>query len=189
VLGLVAAVAATVPYIGIVVGVVPTVLMAAGITSLAQGAALLLVAVAAQGVEALLVRRLVDRRTLHVGPAIPVIVGSVGLEIYGIGGALYGVALAVFLLAMADAAATEADEPLPTPNEDWVHDPEPPDAEVGDAEEGDADVAAPASLHVDPPGDDPSEPVDEVVGAPERPTPAVPATASGAGEGGPTPTG
>lgn len=186
VLGLVAAVAATVPYIGIVVGVIPTVLMAAGITTPAQGAAILLVAVAAQGVEALLVRRLVDRRTLHVGPAIPVIVGSVGLEVYGIGGALYGVALAVFLLAMADAAATEADEPLPTPNEDWVHDPEPAGSEVGDA-----DVSVPPPLEVDPsgddpPGDDPSAPGRELAGVSDRPTPA---TASGAGEGDPTPPG
>ncbi len=125
VLGLVAAVAASVPYIGIVIGVVPTVLMTAGLRSPEAGAAIVAVALTAQVVEALVVRRLVDRRTLHVGPAIPVIVGSVGLEVYGIGGALYGVALAVFLLATADAAATEADEPLPTPNQDWAGDPGP----------------------------------------------------------------
>jgi predicted PurR-regulated permease PerM len=132
VLALVAGVAALVPYIGIVVGVVPTVMLAAGLESPAVGAALVPVAVAAQAVEALVVRRVVDRRSLHVGPAIPVIVGSIGLEVYGIGGALYGAAFAVLALAVADVAATEADEPLPTPNEDWVHDPEPepePEAE------------------------------------------------------------
>ncbi len=128
VLGLVAAVAASVPYIGIVIGVVPTVLLAAGLESPEAGAVIVAVGLAAQAVEALVVRRLVDRRTLHVGPAIPVIVGSIGLEVYGIGGALYGVALAVFLLAVADAAATQADEPLPTPNQDWVSDPDPPPA-------------------------------------------------------------
>ena len=126
VLGLVAAVAAAVPYIGVVMGVVPTLLMAAGLESPAWGLAILSVALVTQAFEAVVVRRFVDRRTLHVGPAIPVIVGSVGLEVYGIGGALYGVALAVFLLAVADAAATDADEPLPTPNEDWVGDPAPP---------------------------------------------------------------
>lgn len=184
VLGLVAAAAATVPYIGIVVGAIPTVLVAAGITTLSRGAAILAVAVAAQGVEALIVRRLVDRRTLHVGPAIPVIVGSVGLEVYGIGGALYGVALSVFLLAVADAAATDADEPLPTPNEDWVHDPrEGSDGVV------DADGGGPGPPHVDPPEDGPSDLGDEVVGAPDRPTPAVPANASGASEGRPSPAG
>lgn len=141
VLGLVAGVAASVPYIGIVIGVVPTVLMAAGLESPEAGAAIVAVGLVAQAVEAIVVRRLVDRRTLHVGPAIPVIVGSVGLEVYGIGGALYGVALAVFLLAVADAAATQADEPLPTPNQDWVGGPDPPPAE-GSAAEGGAAVGA-----------------------------------------------
>lgn len=170
VLGLVAAVAASVPYIGIVIGVVPTVLMAAGLESPEAGAVIIAVALAAQVVEALVVRRLVDRRTLHVGPAIPVIVGSVGLEVYGIGGALYGVALAVFLLATADAVATEAHRPLPTPNQDWVGDPEPPAGGAGAGggtdtappgegggdgavEEAPADVvAAPAPASRQPPG-------------------------------------
>jgi hypothetical protein len=170
VLGLVAAVAASVPYIGIVIGVVPTVLMAAGLRSPEAGAAIVAVALAAQVAEALVVRRFVDRRTLHVGPAIPVIVGSVGLEVYGIGGALYGVALAVFLLATADAAATEADEPLPTPNQDWAGDqgpavePAPDGGSGGDAappgggadapvEQVPADVVvAPAPAASPPPG-------------------------------------
>jgi hypothetical protein len=149
VLALVAAVAATVPYIGIVVGVVPTVMLVAGLESPAAGGALITVAVAAQGVEALVVRRIVDRRSLHVGPAIPVIVGSIGLEVYGIGGALYGAALAVVALATADAAATEADEPLPTPNEDWVHDPEPEPEEV---QEPEVDAGAASGEH-EPVGD------------------------------------
>jgi predicted PurR-regulated permease PerM len=151
VLALVAAVAATVPYIGIVVGVVPTVMLVAGLESPAAGGALITVAVAAQGVEALVVRRIVDRRSLHVGPAIPVIVGSIGLEVYGIGGALYGAALAVVALATADAAATEADEPLPTPNEDWVHDPEP---EPEEDREPEVDAGAASGEH---------EPVADVV--------------------------
>jgi predicted PurR-regulated permease PerM len=125
VLALVAGVAAMIPYIGIVVGVVPTVMLAAGLESPDVGAALVAVGLAAQAVEALVIRRAVDRRSLHVGPAVPVIVGSIGLEVYGIGGALYGAAFAVIALAVADAAATEADAPLPTPNEDWVSEPEP----------------------------------------------------------------
>ncbi len=116
VLALVAAVAATVPYIGILIGLVPTVLMAAGLESPAVAGALLAVGLAAQAVETLVVRRAVDRRTLHVGPAIPVIVGSIGLEVYGIGGAVYSAAVAVLLLAMSDAATTDDDEPLTTPN-------------------------------------------------------------------------
>lgn len=151
VLALVAGVAATVPYIGIIVGVIPTVLMAAGLESPAVGGAIIAVVVAAQAVEALAVRRFVDRRTLHVGPAIPVIVGSVGLEVYGIGGALYGVAVAVLFLAMADAVATDADDPLPTPNEDWVSNPEPASDEQGEQGEQDEAAAVVAPQDV-PPG-------------------------------------
>ena len=172
VLGLVAAVAAAVPYIGVVMGVVPTLLMAAGLESPAWGLAILSVALVTQAFEAVVVRRFVDRRTLHVGPAIPVIVGSVGLEVYGIGGALYGVALAVFLLAMADAAATDADEPLPTPNEDWVGDPPPPPEPPPGPEPG----AGEAAGEVAPPvGSAPPEPAPGVVvGAPATASPARP---------------
>jgi predicted PurR-regulated permease PerM len=133
VLALIAAVAATVPYIGIVVGLIPTVLMAAGLEEPLVGVALLTVGIGAQAVEAVFIRRVVDGRTLHVGPAIPVIVGSIGLEVYGIGGALYGAAIAVLALAFADAAATDADEPLPTPNQDWT---EEPPADLGEESEG-----------------------------------------------------
>ena len=172
VLALVAGVAAMVPYIGIVVGVVPTVMLAAGLESPAVGAALVTVAVAAQAVEALVVRRAVDRRSLHVGPAIPVIVGSIGLEVYGIGGALYGAAFAVLALAMADAAATEADEPLPTPNEDWVHDPEPDPDETDDAAGGESGDHEPApAATTGSPGQDPV-PVDPAApGGPGTTTP------------------
>ncbi len=138
VLALIAAVAATVPYIGIVIGLIPTVLMAAGLEDPLVGGALFLVGITAQGVEALLVRRAVDQRTLHVGPAIPVIVGSIGLEVYGIGGALYGAAIAVLAIAFADAAATDTEEPLPTPNQDWAAEQEvpTPDPEPTSSDEG-----------------------------------------------------
>lgn len=119
VLALVAAVFAMVPYIGIVIGLTPTLLVVAGFEPAAVVAGLVLVGFAAQGLEAFVVRRVVDRRTLHVGPAIPVIVGAIGLEAYGIGGALYGAALAVILLALADSTATDVEGPLPTPNQDW----------------------------------------------------------------------
>ncbi len=117
-LGLFAGVAATVPYIGIVVGSLPTVMLTAGLETPVEGAVVFAGFLVAQAVETLAFRPWIDRRTLHVGPAIPVIVAAVGVEVYGIGGALYGAALAVLLLAMADAGAT-TDEPLPMPMEDW----------------------------------------------------------------------
>jgi predicted PurR-regulated permease PerM len=80
--------------------------------------------VALQVAEAWWWRPRVDRATLHVGPFVPVVVGLLGFEIYGIGGALYGVALAVFVMAFADAIAEE-DEPVPTPVDEWDTEPEP----------------------------------------------------------------
>ena len=56
-----------------------------------------------QLLEALVVRKRVDRASVHVGPALPAIVALLGYEIYGIGGALYGAAGLVFLIAWLDA--------------------------------------------------------------------------------------
>jgi putative heme transporter len=130
VLGLFAGVAATVPYIGIVVGILPAVLLTAGFESPLQGAAVMFVAVTAQAVETLAFRPWIDRRTLHVGPAIPVVVAAIGVEVYGIGGALYGAGIAVLLLGMADAGAA-SDEPLPMPMEDWADPGTPPPVTTG----------------------------------------------------------
>jgi predicted PurR-regulated permease PerM len=124
-LGLFAGVAATVPYIGIVVGSLPAVMLTAGLESPFRGGVVLAVWVLAQVVETLVLRPWIDRRTLHVGPAIPVIVAAIGIEVYGIGGALYGAALVVLGLAMADAGAA-TDEPLPMPMEDWADPGTPP---------------------------------------------------------------
>jgi predicted PurR-regulated permease PerM len=130
VLGLFAGIAATVPYIGITVGCLPAVLLTAGLESPMEGGLVLAAALVAQAVETLAFRPWIDRRTLHVGPAIPVIVAAVGIEVYGVGGALYGVAIAVLVLAMADAGAP-TDEPLPMPMEDWTDPGTPPPVTTG----------------------------------------------------------
>ena len=64
-------------------------------------------------VEALWWRDRVDQRSLHVGPAVPIVVAVLGYGIYGIGGALYGCVLAVIALAIADQVWPGTD--LPTP--------------------------------------------------------------------------
>jgi hypothetical protein len=99
-------------------------LLGLGFSSVASVGVLTAVAVALQIVDTLWWRGWVDRRTLHVGPVVPVVVGLLGFEIYGIGGALYAAALAVFALAIADAAATD-EEPVPTPIDEWVDETEP----------------------------------------------------------------
>jgi predicted PurR-regulated permease PerM len=67
--------------------------------------------IALQLFEALVVRRRVDGRTLHVGPALPLIVALIGWDIYGLGGAIYGVLLLILALAFADAVNIESGEP------------------------------------------------------------------------------
>jgi hypothetical protein len=46
----------------------------------------------------------VDVRTVRVGPTVPIVVGLLGFELYGVGGAGYGIAMAVIALAALDAA-------------------------------------------------------------------------------------
>ena len=115
VLGLLAGALALLPYIGFFLGAIPIALFAAGFKSITGAIVLVLVVIAIQVAEALTVRRWVDEKTMHVGPAIPVIVALLGYEIYGIGGAGYGVAIAVLLLALADASSTDDDIEIPTP--------------------------------------------------------------------------
>ena len=120
-LPLLAGTMAMLPYIGVLIGALPLVLLAAGLQSLAAGTAVLAVAAGLQAVEAFVVRPRVDTRSVHVGPAIPVIVAAVGYEIYGVGAAFYGVVIAIFLLAFADAAASD-DDPIPLPTEEPTED-------------------------------------------------------------------
>ena len=126
-IGLVAlfgAVAALVPYVGIGVGWLPVLLLGLGTASTVEVLLAAAVAVAAQVAEWLWWRRLVDPRSLHVGPAVPVVVGILGFGVYGIGGAVYGVALAVLALAISDRfAAAGPDADLPTPVDDPDDDP------------------------------------------------------------------
>ncbi len=117
-LGLVAlfgAIAALVPYVGIVVGWLPVVVLGIGTTpSLWAAVAAGAVAVGLQLIEWRFWRPFVDSRSLHVGPAVPVIVAIFGHGVYGLGGAMYGCVLAVYGLALLDQL-TPGDEALPTP--------------------------------------------------------------------------
>ena len=58
-------------------------------------------------------RPYVDPRTVRVGPTIPIVVGLLGFELYGVGGAVYGVALAVIGLAALDAVGRLRDVDRP----------------------------------------------------------------------------
>jgi predicted PurR-regulated permease PerM len=104
-----------VPLVGVVVGALPLVLLALA-DSPARAVAVAVVFVAWQLVEAFVVQRRLEERSLHLGPFVTVAVAMVGLELYGIGGSLAGVALAVAAAALADELlpTTRASEPVGT---------------------------------------------------------------------------
>jgi len=126
VLGVLAGMIGLVPTLGIIVGGLPALLLAAGLGDWQDAIILLVVLVVLQAIEVTVVRRRIDRASVHVGPALPAIVALLGYELYGIGGATYGAAALVFLIAWLDAVGIDADgvdpdgagdtpEPVPTP--------------------------------------------------------------------------
>lgn len=102
VLGLIAGAAAMLPDVGILLGALPTVAVAAAFESGAVAVGLLAAAFALQALEALYVRRKANDFGVPVGPAVVWIVALVGYTIYGPGMAFYGVAYAIFALAVID---------------------------------------------------------------------------------------
>ena len=90
-----------VPFVGVAIGGVPMVLLAAA-DSPGAGVAVGLALVGWQLVEAFVLQPRLEARSLHVGPFVTVALAMIGLELYGIGGALAAVALAVVAAALAD---------------------------------------------------------------------------------------
>jgi putative heme transporter len=103
-LGLAVGMFTILPLIGVFVGGVPALLLAFGLEGWRTGAVVLVTLLVLQVFEAGVVRPWVDARSVRVGPTIPIIVGLLGFELYGLGGAVYGIALAVIVLAGLDAA-------------------------------------------------------------------------------------
>lgn len=116
VLGLVAGVAATLPDVGILLGVLPTIALTGGLESGRAAVAILAAAMVLQALEALHVRHAVDRWGVEVGPAVVWIVVLLGYTLHGIGMAFFGVAFAVFALAVIDEVPRGRPEmPEPSP--------------------------------------------------------------------------
>lgn len=112
-LALIGAVGAIVPYVGILMGSTPLLLVGLGVAEEWQVALVAIVAVGTQLAEATQWRPRIDHGSLYVGPAIPVVVGVIGYAVSGFNGAIVSVIVAVFALAVADHVAT--DDPVPTP--------------------------------------------------------------------------
>ncbi len=77
-----------VPMLGAVIGALPVAILAAA-SSPAAGVAVLLVFLAYEVFEAMVLQRRLERGSVHVGPFLTLVVASVGLELYGIGGAFF----------------------------------------------------------------------------------------------------
>lgn len=115
-LGVVVGAFTILPLVGVIVGGIPAMLLAFGSEGMATGVAVLALLLALQVVEAAVVRPRVDPRTVRLGPAAPIVVGLLGFELYGAGGAIYGIALTVLGLAALDAIGRQrGDNPEPAP--------------------------------------------------------------------------
>ena len=105
-LGLIVGLTSLLPYLGIALGAIPALLLAAGFRPFETVVVLFAVFAALQVAQVILQRRL-HGRVMYVGPAIVMVVFLIGYGVYGIGGALFGIALAVFALAVAEAVGTD----------------------------------------------------------------------------------
>ncbi len=119
VLGVVAGVAAMLPDVGILLGVLPAVALAGGLQTGKSAVVVLAVAFVLQMIEALWLNHKIGAWGVAVGPAVIWVVAVLGYTIYGPGGAVYGIVYAVFLVAVLDRvpavrAALDASE-VPAP--------------------------------------------------------------------------
>jgi predicted PurR-regulated permease PerM len=101
-----------VPYVGVVLGAGPALLLGAVHGSAA--AITMTALVAGLQLGHMLAQRRLCHRTVYVGPAAVIIAVVLGYTAYGTGGALFGLVLAVVLSAMAEVFGTEdTREPVP----------------------------------------------------------------------------
>ena len=100
-----------VPLVGVVVGALPLVLLVAA-DSVGEAVAVGVVLLVWQLVEAFVVQRWVEDRSVHLGAFLTVAVGMIGVEIYGIGGALVGLVLAVVVANAISEWYAEAEAAL-----------------------------------------------------------------------------
>lgn len=121
VLGAVLGGASVVPYVGVLFGATPMLMLSAAFEPATTTLALAAFAIAVQAGVTVVTRTVVEARTLRVGPAVIVIAALIGSDVYGIGGALVAIVAGVLVMAAVHARAElEADAEL-------EHDTTPPD--------------------------------------------------------------
>lgn len=99
------------PVIGVIFGALPLVLLAAATSPAHQTVLVAVVLLGWQVVEILYLQRQVEKVSLHIGPFVTIAVAMVGLELYGIGGALIALVLTVLIAATADEIVGLGPEP------------------------------------------------------------------------------
>jgi len=114
VLALAVALGSFVPDLGIVVVGIPIALLGGGLEgSLAWGIAIAVGHMAAQWADAWLLRRVVHRRSLVVGPIASLIAVVFGMDVYGLGGILVALPLVALALAVLDEWLPDDAGPAP----------------------------------------------------------------------------
>jgi predicted PurR-regulated permease PerM len=113
-LALAVALVSIVPYMGVIAGSLPALLIAAGLESFGRAGVLLALVVVLQLVHIWVTQPQVVARSLYVGPLVLTAAIVVGYRVYGMGGAVFGSALAVLLVAVASAVGDEQEAAPPT---------------------------------------------------------------------------
>ena len=119
-LGLWAALWDVVPLIGAFVGALPVALLAAA-ASPTNSVIILVAFLVYEAFESAVIQKHLEERTVHVGPFLTLVVASVGLELYGLGGALVAlfatsVAIGMFEEWRAEERVLAVSAPSPRPS-------------------------------------------------------------------------
>ena len=107
-LAVVAGLLSALPYFGVALGALPVLLLSAGLNGWEQTVVVTVVIVVLQVGQVQVLKRVIQPRSLYIGPAVMAIVGLIGFDLYGLGGLLFGAAIGVFLIALGDASAGTA---------------------------------------------------------------------------------
>jgi predicted PurR-regulated permease PerM len=105
VLAILAALAAWIPYVGLVLGALPVALMAL-LYSPGEAVAVLVVAVAAQVADSIVVQRRLGARSVQLGLFPTLVAAMIGFQLHGPGGLLVGIGIAAMVVAVVDDTGT-----------------------------------------------------------------------------------
>lgn len=108
VLGVVLGAASVLPYVGVVFGGVPMLLLSAGSEPMTTTVLVAVGIVIVQVAASVFTRLVVEAHSLRVGPAVIVIAALIGSDVYGIGGALVSIVGGILAMALIERASESA---------------------------------------------------------------------------------